>query len=504
MTTTPAEDPTEHARFARLFTDFVQAMEQVAGPSRSELGEAGLHVAAFLGAAPDAVEPVVESFLPHQVIDVDVAVESLLVELGGERRGVLTPHRMHIDSFVELLSSPHARARLGPVSYARQRTGPDSDRRIVTYGMGELRLDGVPLVFLQRAAARHYGREQYTIELLSPDAAATDAFLRLLRDRMSEVSSLRGQVISFAVDPFEYHAPGEDLRFLSRPTVGADQVVLPDGVLERITRHVVGIGERRDALRSAGQHLKRGVLLYGPPGTGKTHLVRHLLTATPGTTAVLLAGNTLPALGVAAKLAAAAQPAMIVLEDCDLIAESRGGDSGGALFEMLEAMDGLAGDADVTFLLTTNRVDLLERALVERPGRVDLAVEIERPDAEGRRRLFDLYAGDLLTNGAVSQDTARLVAERTEGVTASFTKELIRRGVVDALGEDRTVTDADIVAALDEMLSDAEHLTRRLLGGGPGDVWAPSPDDEGQRAVPARPGLAPGGYASSMTLLYEE
>ena len=56
-------------------------------------------------------------------------------------------------------------------------------------------------------------------------------------------------------------------------------MILPEGVRERVVRHVVGIGEHREALRQAGQHLKRGVLLYGPPGTGKTHLVRHLLSA---------------------------------------------------------------------------------------------------------------------------------------------------------------------------------------------------------------------------------
>jgi hypothetical protein len=465
--------------------------------------------------APDAVEPVVESFLPHQVVDVDIAVESLLDELGGVRRGVLGQHRMHVDSFAELLTSRHGEARLGPVSYARERTGPDTDRRVVTYGMGELLLDGVPIVFLQRSAARHHGRERYTLELLSPDSAAADAFLHLLHDAMARLSTLRGQVISFAPDPFDYDGSGGDLRFLRRPDVSADQVVLPDGVLDRITRHVVDIGVRRDALRAAGQHLKRGVLLYGPPGTGKTHLVRHLLSLTPGTTAVLLSGHTLGVLGIAAKLATATQPAMVVLEDCDLIAESRGGDSGGALFEMLEAMDGLAGDADVTFLLTTNRVDLLERALVERPGRVDLAVEIEKPDLDGRRRLFDLYAADLLAAGSVTEDTARLVAGRTEGVTASFTKELIRRSVVDALTEERPVEDADVRAALDEMLSDAEHLTRRLLGGGPGDTLPAAAQDEadqdeaaqddedeadeGLRPRLPRPGLAPRSGQGSWT-----
>ena len=62
------------------------------------------------------------------------------------------------------------------------------------------------------------------------------------------------------------------------------------------------------------------------------------------------------------------------------------------LFDLLDAMDGAAADADLLFVLTTNRADLLEPALAARPGRVDVAVEIDLPDAEARRRLLELYA----------------------------------------------------------------------------------------------------------------
>ena len=207
------------------------------------------------------------------------------------------------------------------------------------------------------------------------------------------------------------------------------------------------------------------MLLYGPPGTGKTHLVRHLLTETEGTTAVLLSGRTLGLLNQATTLARAVQPAIVVLEDCDLVAEHRGGRTNAALFDTLEAMDGLAADADITFILTTNRADLLERALVERPGRVDLAVEISKPDRESRERLFRLYAAELLASGQLSEAAVLTAAARTEGVTASFTKEVIRRSVINAAQQDRGPTDADVSHALDEMLSDAEALTRTLLGG---------------------------------------
>ena len=88
---------------------------------------------------------------------------------------------------------------------------------------------------------------------------------------------------------------------------------------------------------------------------------------------------------------------MIVVEDVDLIAEDRGMHPGQhpLLFQLLNEMDGLAEDADVVFLLTTNRADMFEPALAARPGRVDQAVALELPDADARRRLFALYRGDL-------------------------------------------------------------------------------------------------------------
>jgi hypothetical protein len=87
------------------------------------------------------------------------------------------------------------------------------------------------------------------------------------------------------------------------------------------------------------------------------------------------------------------QQAVMVLEDVDLVAEDRsfGPGSSPVLFDLLDAMDGAAPDADLLFVLTTNRADLLELALAARPGRVDVAIEIELPDAEARARLLALY-----------------------------------------------------------------------------------------------------------------
>jgi ATP-dependent 26S proteasome regulatory subunit len=129
-------------------------------------------------------------------------------------------------------------------------------------------------------------------------------------------------------------------------------------------------------------------------------------------------------------------------------------------------MDGLGADTDVTFLLTTNRADLLEEALAARPGRVDHAAELPVPDAAARRRLVRLYQANLDLDLADPD----VVITRTEGVTASFIKELLRRAALNAAEDDSTdpwpadeplrVTDVHMTAALDQLLDTRSRLTR--------------------------------------------
>jgi ATP-dependent 26S proteasome regulatory subunit len=129
----------------------------------------------------------------------------------------------------------------------------------------------------------------------------------------------------------------------------------------------------------------------------------------------------------------------------------------------MEALDGLAEDSDIAFVLTTNRPDLLETALVQRPGRVDLAVEIPLPDLTARRLLLDLYARGLPLGPACLDG----VAARTGGTTASLAKELVRRVVLHAAEQDVPISDEVMDAVLDELLDDRERLTRSLLGAVP-------------------------------------
>jgi SpoVK/Ycf46/Vps4 family AAA+-type ATPase len=372
--------------------------------------------------------------------------------------------RPHQDLLSRLAAPvPASMSRPASASYGTVPTGPDSDTEVVTLGLiATTAPTGAPAVIGIRAE-REFGPPYGELEILAADRAAASAVRTEVARLSAEHNAFRGQVLSFAASE---HQGNELVTFLPRIPLTPADVVLPDGVLESIERHAAGIGSLSADLRSAGQHLKRGLLLYGPPGTGKTHTVRYLTGKLTGTTVIVLTGRSIRYMEDAAVLARRLQPSMVVLEDVDLIAMDRDVSDRPMplLFTLLDAMDGVGSDADVTFVLTTNRADILERALADRPGRVDLAVEIPRPDAACRERLLRLYGGAAL-DGAMPA-----VVAATEGVTASYIKELVRRAVLVALrtGQQPLVlSEAHLDEVLTEMSAERQSLTRALLGGGP-------------------------------------
>jgi ATPase family protein associated with various cellular activities (AAA) len=367
-----------------------------------------------------------------------------------------------------------AGAGMGSVAMAALPAGPAGlTRACVRCGLYLVNDGGARMAVLLRGPDERDPEADAILEVACADQAAAQAVVDEIRRQAVARNVFRGHVISFGDAMFGHGRGGGGLRFLDRPSLSRDDVVLPAEVLDDIERQVVGVARHAGRLLASGQHLKRGVLLHGAPGTGKTHTIRYLLGRLPAMTVVVLSGYGLRWIAEACSVARVLQPSVVVIEDVDLIAEDRGLRTGQhpLLFQLLNEMDGLGEDIDVTFLLTTNRPDLLEAALAARPGRIDHAAELPVPDAEARRKLIALYQGGLKLDLTDPDD----VIKRTEGVTAAFLKELLRRAALLAAedapsGDPDTsaplrVTDAHLSTALDQLLDVRSRLTRTLLGG---------------------------------------
>ena len=329
----------------------------------------------------------------------------------------------------------------------------------------------------ERRLAVLVGRQRFPsrisfVEVMAPELDAGETFLAELRQLMVRHNVYRKKVISLSAVQGPM-GTSIDVTFHRRARVARDRIVLPDGLLERVERSTLGFDRHADALRAHGHHLRRGLLLHGPPGTGKTLTATYLADAMENRTVLVLTGPALSLIRSTCKMARDLQPSMVILEDIDLVAQERttmGANTTALLFELLNEIDGMGEDADVIFVMTTNRADLLEPALAARPGRVDQAVDFPLPDAAGRGRLIELFCEGLDVD---LSDPAGLV-DQTEGASPAFLRELVRKaGLYAAVSGEETVGAAHFAEALRE-LEEGGRLTRTILGAG-GDGAPVSP-----------------------------
>lgn len=466
--------------FGAAFKAFMEAVAREAAPQAGGLAE---RIREHLGTDPAVLPTTAEEFDAHDHPNVQVALDDYLAGPGrsAELLGVGMEQKRYFDlGLSDLVMAPGSGAggrppvEEGPVDYVNFHLAGGRILGCVQFGLyliteGEGRL----AVFVTGPSDAHGPRQKLRVQTMSERPEEGAAFLAGLRETTRRLNVYRGQTISLSPGMLGM-GPQSLVAFHALRVVDRADVILPEGTLERIERETVGFAAQAERLLAAGRSLKRGMLLYGPPGTGKTLTITYLIGQLPGRTTILTTGMGMGLLAPVAQLARELAPAMVVLEDVDLIAEERGspfGSSGPLLFELLNELDGLGDDCDVIFVLTTNRPEILEPALAARPGRVDLTVELPLPDAAGRRRLFDLYARGLTLADDVDIEG---VVGRTEGASPAYLKELLRKaatmaatgsGAASVDQDGLTVTGADVEAALAE-LDEGGRLARRLLGYG--------------------------------------
>lgn len=369
-------------------------------------------------------------------------------------------------------------AKEGAVQYSNVEVDADEKLACVNAGLYLIGDSHHRLTVLLRTANAMFGGGGPTVEVLAESRQAAEEFIAFIRNTIARVNVYRGKILSVSTSQngIEGLRSGTGLKFHRVPKVSREQIILPEGLLQRIERQTVAVGQYSEALKRARRKLKRGILFHGKPGTGKTLTAMYVASAMQDRTVLVLTGRGLGLIETSAKLARWLAPSMVLIEDVDLIAEDRvsaGQCTQPVLFELLNQMDGLADDCDVLFVLTTNRPEILEPALASRPGRVDQAYEVPLPDAECRRRLFELYFEGL----QVEVKNLDSFIKRTGGASAAFIAELVRKAALFAApeGDPIVVHDRHLDEAMHELCLIGGAVTKSLLGFSQIGFSAPEP-----------------------------
>lgn len=313
-----------------------------------------------------------------------------------------------------------------------------------------------------------------SMEVMSATREQSSDCIKSLRQLMRLHSIYRGKVISIESQGQGFNDYEGSMRqslaqvkFHRLPSVDGDAIILPNETLKRIDRNTIGFFRHAARLKQQGYSTKRGLLFHGPPGTGKTRTACWLTYSLPNVTVFLVTGEQLWNIKECCDLARELAPAMLILEDVDLIATRRDQSfQTTALHQLMNEMDGLDSDVEVLFLLTTNQPDQIEPALANRPGRIDQAIHFPMPNEDCRQRLVELYSKDSIL---AIVDWPNLL-RKTNGSSPAFIKELVRKAALISVEESKsiddpiTLTDQHFDEAFHEMTTDDGKLTRRLTG----------------------------------------
>jgi cell division protease FtsH len=267
---------------------------------------------------------------------------------------------------------------------------------------------------------------------------------------------------------------------------GKSRAKMSDETAKETTfKKVAGLQEEKEELQEVvdflknpkrytelGARIPKGVILVGPPGTGKTLLAK-AVAGEAGVPFFSISGSDFVEMfvGVGASRvrdlfedAKKHAPCIVFIDEIDAVARRRGTGMGGGhdereqtLNQLLVEMDGFGVNQGIIVMAATNRVDILDPAIL-RPGRFDRKVGIGRPDIKGRREILDVH-----TKGKPLGDDVDLdqIAQTTAGFTGADLENLMNEAAIMAAKERRAyIVQADIQRAFVKVGIGAEKKSR--------------------------------------------
>jgi cell division protease FtsH len=244
---------------------------------------------------------------------------------------------------------------------------------------------------------------------------------------------------------------------------------------------VVSFLKRPERFTAVGAKIPKGVMLVGPPGTGKTLLAK-AIAGEAGVPFFSISGSEFVEMfvGVGAsrvrdlfKKAKENSPCIIFIDEIDAVGRQRGTGIGGGndereqtLNQLLTEMDGFEGNTGIIVIAATNRVDVLDAALL-RPGRFDRQVTVDVPDVKGRLEILNVHARNKKLSPEVSLE---VIAKRTPGFSGADLANLLNESaILTARRRKDATTMSEVDAAIDRVIAGMEGTalvdskTKRLI-----------------------------------------
>ena len=233
-------------------------------------------------------------------------------------------------------------------------------------------------------------------------------------------------------------------------------------------QEVVTFLKKPERFTAVGARIPKGVLLVGPPGTGKTLLAK-AIAGEAGVPFFSISGSEFVEMfvGVGAsrvrdlfKKAKENAPCIIFIDEIDAVGRQRGAGIGGGndereqtLNQLLTEMDGFEGNTGIIIIAATNRVDVLDSALL-RPGRFDRQIMVDPPDVKGRLDVLKVHARNKKLADEVSLEA---IARRTPGFTGADLANLLNEAaILTARRRKDAITMGEIDAAVDRVIAGME------------------------------------------------
>lgn len=264
--------------------------------------------------------------------------------------------------------------------------------------------------------------------------------------------------------PTNYDVKVKSMELDEKPSETYEDIGGLERQIEELNEAIVLPLTHPERFKALGIKPPKGVLMYGPPGTGKTLMARACAART-NATFLKLAGPQLVQMYIgdgarlvrdAFALAKEKKPTIIFIDEIDAIGTKRvDADRTGdrevqrTMLELLNELDGFSVEDQVKIICATNRVDILDPALL-RSGRIDRKIEFPLPNLEGRKRILQIHASKM-NIGDINFDE---IARSTEGFNGAQCKAVCTEAGMCALRKNsENISQGDFLDGIQEVLS---------------------------------------------------